>query len=73
MNPQQVRMRLEKEREELNKKYVGISVNEVRKLWSGEINVVENNGVAYAVTLDYKPSRLNLYIKNDLIYKVSIG
>lgn len=73
MNQQQVRMQLQKNKEELEKKYIGLSANDARKLWRGEINVVENNGVAFAQNYDYKFDRLNLHIKNDLIYKVYIG
>lgn len=38
-----------------------------------EYRVVEKDGVGYAITDDYKPCRLNISLKNNIIIEITLG
>lgn len=73
MNPKQIKDRIEKEKGDIDKKFIGLTHDEAKKLWNGEVRMVEKDGAHYVVTRDYNLTRLNLHIKNGLIYRVDIG
>lgn len=63
----------QRKHEELQKRFVGLSEDEARKKHNGELRVVEEDGEAFIITCDLHLDRLNLYIKDGLVYKVDLG
>jgi hypothetical protein len=57
-------------------KIMGLSEEEARKLLAeaaATFRIVERDGEKFIRTCDYKSFRLNLYIANSKIYKVTFG
>jgi hypothetical protein len=49
---------------------IGLTVDEAKKI-IGTIRVVNKDGQGFCVTLDYMPSRCNVYIVNNIITKIA--
>lgn len=45
----------------------------LNKIGVGHIRIREKNGEHFMVTMDFRMDRVNLHIKDDLVYKASRG